>query len=50
MKIQQIEEIISSKEYKTFEIIQSETSNNKSTIILPDMGICDNCIDDINDR
>ena len=45
-----IEEIISSKEYKTFEIIQSETSNNKSTIILPDMGICDNCIDDINDN
>ena len=44
-----IEEIISSKEYKIFEIIQSETSNNKSTIILPDMGICDNCIDDIND-
>ena len=45
-----IEEIISSKEYKTFEIIQSETSNNKSTIILPDMGICDDCIDDINDN
>ena len=45
-----IEKIISLKEYKSFEIIQSETSNNKSTIILPDMGICDNCIDDINDN
>ena len=44
-----IEEIISTKEYKTFEIIQSETSNNKSTIILPDMGICEDCIKDIND-
>jgi hydrogenase maturation protein HypF len=45
-----IEEIISTKEYKSFEIIQSETSNNKSTIILPDMGICDDCIKDINDN
>jgi hydrogenase maturation protein HypF len=45
-----IEEIISSKEYKTFEIIQSETSNNKSTIILPDMGICADCVNDINDN
>lgn len=44
-----IEEIISKEEYKTFEIKQSETSNNKSTIILPDMGICDDCIKDIND-
>ncbi len=44
-----IEEIISKEEYKTFEIKQSYTSNNKSTIISPDMGICDDCIKDIND-
>ncbi len=44
-----IEEITFQKEYKSFEIIQSETSNNKSTIILSDMGICDDCIKDIND-
>jgi hydrogenase maturation protein HypF len=44
-----IEEIILKEEYKTFEIKQSQTSNNKSTIILPDMGICDDCIKDIND-
>lgn len=44
-----IEEIISKEEYKTFEIKQSQTSNNKSTIISPDMGICDDCIKDIND-
>jgi hydrogenase maturation protein HypF len=44
-----IEEIIFQKGYKTFEIIESKSSNNKSTIILPDMGICDDCVDDIND-
>lgn len=44
-----IEEIISKEEYKTFEIKQSQTSNNKSTIISPDVGICDDCIKDIND-
>ncbi|WP_072681914.1 carbamoyltransferase HypF [Arcobacter sp. LA11] len=37
------------KEYKTFEIIQSQTTSNKSTIISPDMAVCDDCIDDIND-
>ena len=44
-----IEEITQIKEYKTFEIIQSESSKNKSTIISPDIAICDDCLDDIND-
>ena len=44
-----IEKIISSKVYKSFEIIQSQTSNSKSTIISPDIAICDDCIDDISD-
>lgn len=44
-----IEEITKIKEYKSFEIIQSSNSNNKSTIISPDIAICDDCIADIND-
>jgi hydrogenase maturation protein HypF len=44
-----IEKITKIKDYKTFEIIQSTRSNNKSTIISPDMSICDDCIVDIND-
>jgi hydrogenase maturation protein HypF len=44
-----IEKITEIKEYKTFEIIQSESSKNKSTIISPDIAICDDCINDIND-
>ncbi len=36
--------------YTSFEIKQSITSNNKSTIISPDICICDDCIDDINDK
>ena len=44
-----IEKITEIKEYKTFEIIQSESSKNKSTIISPDIAICDDCIEDIND-
>ena len=44
-----IEKITETKEYKSFEIIQSTSSNNKSTIISADMSICDDCIEDIND-
>ena len=44
-----IEKITEIKEYKSFEIIQSTSSNNKSTIISADMSICDDCIEDIND-
>ena len=44
-----IEKITEIKEYKTFEIIQSESSKNKSTIISPDIAICDDCLNDIND-
>lgn len=44
-----IEEITEIKKYETFEIIQSESSKNKSTIISPDIAICDDCIEDIND-
>lgn len=43
------QKIISSKKYKSFEIIQSETTNSKCTIISPDMSICDDCVNDIND-
>ena len=39
-----IEEITNQKEYKSFEIVESLNSNNKSTIISPDMSICDDCI------
>ena len=50
-----IDEIIISDEketsnYNSFEIIESENSNNKSTIISPDICICDDCISDINDK
>jgi len=45
-----IEKITDSKEYKSFEIIQSQTTNSKSTIISPDMAVCQDCIDDINDK
>jgi len=34
--------------FQSFEIIESKTTSNKSTIISPDMAICDDCIDDIN--
>ena len=44
-----IEKITEIKKYKTFEILQSESSKNKSTIISPDIAICDDCIEDIND-
>ncbi|RBQ31458.1 carbamoyltransferase HypF [Arcobacter sp. FW59] len=37
------------KEYKKFEIIQSSSSKNKTTIISPDIAICDDCIKDIDD-
>ena len=44
------EKISSQKVYKSFEIIQSTNSNNKSTIIPADMAICDDCIANINDK
>lgn len=44
------QEIKSKNVYKSFEILQSQSSNNKSTIVSPDMAICDDCIDDINDE
>uniref|UniRef100_UPI004047F781 carbamoyltransferase HypF n=1 Tax=Aliarcobacter sp. TaxID=2321116 RepID=UPI004047F781 len=44
-----IEKITKIKEYKNFEITQSTSSNNKTTIISPDIAICDDCIKDIND-
>ena len=46
----QIEEITSKKEYKTFEIKESFSSKNKTTIVSPDIAICDDCIDDINNQ
>ncbi|WP_320033598.1 carbamoyltransferase HypF [Halarcobacter sp.] len=38
------------KNYKSFEIVKSENTSNKTTIISPDMAICDDCINDINDK
>ncbi|QKF81640.1 carbamoyltransferase HypF [Halarcobacter ebronensis] len=38
------------KNYNSFEIIKSETTSNKSTIISPDMAICQECIDDIKNK
>ena len=46
----EIEKITNIKEYKSFEIIESTSSNNKSTIVSPDMSICDDCINEINDN
>ncbi|MFW3412400.1 carbamoyltransferase HypF [Aliarcobacter butzleri] len=37
------------KEYKNFGIIQSSSSKDKTTIISPDIAICDDCIKDIDD-
>ncbi|QKF59062.1 carbamoyltransferase HypF [Aliarcobacter lanthieri] len=37
------------KEYKCFNIIQSSSSQNKTTIISPDIAICNDCIKDIED-
>ncbi|MFW2597876.1 carbamoyltransferase HypF [Aliarcobacter butzleri] len=37
------------KEYKNFKIIQSSSSKDKTTIISPDIAICDDCIKDIDD-
>ena len=45
-----IEKITKKQVYKTFEILQSSSSKNKSTIISPDIAICDDCIKDINDN
>ena len=44
-----IKKITKKQEYKTFEILQSSSSKDKSTIISPDIAICGDCIKDIND-
>lgn len=36
--------------FNSFDITKSETTSSKSTIISPDMAICKDCIDDINDE
>ena len=36
--------------YSTFEIVQSISSMNKTTIVSPDIAVCQECIDDINDK
>ncbi len=38
------------KNYTSFKIIQSQTTSNKSTIISPDIAICDDCISDIKNK
>lgn len=44
-----IRKITKKQEYKSFEILDSSTSKNKTTIISPDISICEECIKDIND-
>ena len=39
-----------SEDFSSFSIYESKTSSNKSTIISPDIAICDDCIKDINDK
>ncbi|WP_321468101.1 carbamoyltransferase HypF [Halarcobacter sp.] len=41
---------IKQKKYNSFEITKSENTSNKTTIISPDMAVCDDCINDINDK
>ena len=33
--------------YKDFKIIQSQNKNNKSTLVSPDISVCDECINDV---
>ncbi len=51
-KLSKIDTILVSDSRKevfySFEIKESTNSNNKTTIISPDMSICDDCIEDIN--
>lgn len=46
----EIEDFETSKSFDDFSIIESENLNNKSTIISPDMAVCEDCINDINDE
>ncbi len=43
-------EIATKKKYTKFEIKKSESKHTKSTVISPDMAVCDECIKDINDK
>ena len=45
----QIEEIDFCEDFKSFEIKESQTNNNKSTIISSDIAICEDCKADIDD-
>ena len=46
----QIQEINTKKEYVSFEIMQSQSTSNKTTIISPDIAICNECEDDMNSK
>lgn len=46
----EVQTVQTNKTYDDFQIIESVNLNNKSTIISPDIAICDDCIDDINDE
>ncbi len=35
--------------YTRFQILQSETQNDKSALVLPDIAICSNCLQEMND-
>lgn len=37
------------KGFSSFEILQSETQDHKSTLVSPDIAICDNCLREMND-
>jgi len=36
--------------YENFQILQSETQNNKSALVSPDIAICENCLHELNDH
>jgi hydrogenase maturation protein HypF len=39
-----------SEHFTDFNIIQSETTQHKSTIVSPDMAVCESCVEDILDK
>lgn len=45
LEVQELKTIVT---FESFEIIKSVLSNNKNTMLSPDMSICKDCIDDIN--
>lgn len=45
-----VKKLVTKIEYKDFQIKKSKVINHKSTIISPDIAICEDCIEDINNK